>query len=335
LNPPEPPSPTGPESRPGTGTFTIEGRSAPGLFVVGWLASLVGIGTIVVALMSGESTAARVLFLAGLVLLSVGLVAGSGGQAIERRARATRSYTGPSPFLLFAAAIPISGLLLFLAGALLGVAGLPVDGPVGRLVSVSLQALVYVGLIRLLVVDGGSLGWADMGLRRPAAGVLAEMARGALWAAPVILATLPLAYLISRLIPVTPVSPLPPTGESVGFAINLLAGAVVAPLSEEILFRGFSTTAWMRDMGRDRGLVRGALFFAVVHVLTISGSTAGEAGGAALAAFIGRLPVAFALGWLFTRRGTIWAPLGLHAACNGLLLVLAEVAARSGAIPVG
>jgi membrane protease YdiL (CAAX protease family) len=335
LNPPEPPRPTGPEPRPGTGTFTIEGRSAPGLFVVGWLASLVGIGAVVVALLSGEGAAGRVLFLGGLVLLSVGLVAGAGGQAIERRARAARSYTGPSPFLLFAAAVPISGLLLFLAGALLGAVGIPVDGPVGRLVSVSLQALVYVGLIRLLVVDGGSLGWTDMGLRRPVAGVLAEMTRGALWAAPVILATLPVAYLISRLIPVTPVSPLPPTGESVGFAINLLAGAVVAPLSEEILFRGFSTTAWMRDMGRDRGLVRGAVFFAVVHVLTISGSTAGEAAGAALAAFVGRLPVAFALGWLFTRRGTIWAPLGLHAAFNGLLLVLAEVAARSGAIPVG
>jgi membrane protease YdiL (CAAX protease family) len=275
LNPPEPPRPTGPEPRPGTGTFTIEGRSAPGLFVVGWLASLVGIGAVVVALLSGEGAAGRVLFLGGLVLLSVGLVAGAGGQAIERRARAARSYAGPSPFLLFAAAVPISGLLLFLAGALLGAVGIPVDGPVGRLVSVSLQALVYVGLIRLLVVDGGSLGWTDMGLRRPVAGVLAEMTRGGLWAAPVILATLPVAYLISRLIPVTPVSPLPPTGESVGFAINLLAGAVVAPLSEEILFRGFSTTAWMRDMGRDRGLGRGAGFFAVVHVLTISGSTAG------------------------------------------------------------
>lgn len=335
MNLPEPPAPTGPEPRPGTGTFTIEGRSAPGLFVVGWLASLIGIGTIVVALMAGQSTAARVLFLAGLVLLSVGFVTGAGGQAIERRARATRSYTGPSPFLVFAAAIPISGLLLFLAGALLGAVGIPVDGPFGRLVSVSLQAIVYLGLIRLLVVDGGALRWADMGIRRPADGVAAEVARGALWAAPVILATLPIAYLISRLIPVTPVSPLPPTGESVGFAINLLAGAVVAPVSEEVLFRGFSTTAWMRDMGRGRGLVRGALFFAVVHVLTISGSSAGEAGGAALAAFLGRLPVAFALGWLFTRRGTIWAPLGLHAAFNGLLLVLAEVAARSGAIPVG
>ena len=38
-----------PPSRPGTSTFTIEGRAAPGLFVLGWLATLVGLGAIVVA----------------------------------------------------------------------------------------------------------------------------------------------------------------------------------------------------------------------------------------------------------------------------------------------
>ena len=75
-------------------------------------------------------------------------------------------------------------------------------------------------------------------------------------------------------------------------------------------------------MGVPRGLVRGALFFALVHVLTISGDTAGEALAVAAAAFLGRVPVALALGWLFVRRSTIWAPLGLHATFNGVLLIL-------------
>jgi membrane protease YdiL (CAAX protease family) len=122
---------------------------------------------------------------------------------------------------------------------------------------------------------------------------------------------------------------LPPTGEAVGLALHLLAGMVVAPVSEEILFRGFATTAWIRDMGVTRGVVRGALFFALAHVLTITGVSAGDAFGAALAAFLGRIPVAFALGWLFVRRDSIWAPLGLHAAFNGLLLILQEIAARN------
>ena len=38
------------------------------------------------------------------------------------------------------------------------------------------------------------------------------------------------------------------------------------------------------------------------------------------------LPVAFALGWLFVARRSIWAPLGLHIAFNAILLVLGELA---------
>jgi membrane protease YdiL (CAAX protease family) len=70
----------------------------------------------------------------------------------------------------------------------------------------------------------------------------------------------------------------------------------------------------------------GALFFAVVHVLTISGGTAGEALSLALIGFVTRIPVALALGWLFLRRGSIWAPIGLHAAFNAILLILGEAA---------
>jgi membrane protease YdiL (CAAX protease family) len=330
LTDPEPDRP----NRLGASTFTIEGRAAPGLFVVGWMATLIGIGAIFVAVMSGGGTAAQWLLVGGLVVLSVGLVAGAGGQAIERRARGIRVYRGPSPFLLFAASIPVSGVLLIVAGAVMTAGGIPVDGPLGRLASVLLQAVVYIGLIRLLVVDAGALTWTDMGLRRPAMPALADLTTGAAWAFAVILVTIPVAAVIARFIPVTPVSPLPPAGEVGGLIANLLAGVVVAPISEEVMFRGFATTAWMRDMGRWRGVVRGALFFAVVHVLTISGVTASQALAAAAAAFLGRIPVAFALGWLFARRGTIWAPLGLHATFNGVLIVLAEIVARSGVAPV-
>jgi membrane protease YdiL (CAAX protease family) len=308
--------------RPGASTFTIEGRSAPGLFVVGWLATLLGLGAIFVAFMAGPGAPATIL-----------LIAGAGGQAVERRARGG-PFTGPSPFLLFAATIPVVGLLLFGAGAIFEVLGIPVDGPLGRLASVLLQALVYVGLIRLLVVDTGALSWTEMGISRPTASSLRDLATGAAWAFPVILATIPVAAIITRFIPVAPTSPLPPTGELAGFVVNLLAGVVVAPVSEEIMFRGYATTAWMRGMEPIRGVVRGALFFAVVHVLTISGVRAGEALAVAAAAFLGRVPVALALGWLFARRKTIWAPLGLHATFNGVLLILAELAARNGVAPL-
>ena len=43
----------------------------------------------------------------------------------------------------------------------------------------------------------------------------------------------------------------------------------------------------------------------------------------------GRLPVALALGWAFVRRGNLWAPIGLHATFNAVLLILAEVGASA------
>jgi membrane protease YdiL (CAAX protease family) len=314
--------------RPGASIFTIEGRSAPGLFVLGWLATLVGLGAVVVAFMSAEGPA-RILLIAGLVVLSIGLVAGAGGHAIERRERGGRSYVGPSPFLVFAAALPISSLFAIVVGAILTVFGLPIEGPVGALASVGLQAIVYIGLIRLLVVDGGSLSWADMRIRRPSSTDLVEFVLGAGWALPVIVLTLPVALLVSQFVPTPPPSPLPATGSVGGLLLHLLAGAIIAPIGEEVLFRGFATTAWIRDMGVGRGVVRASLFFAVAHVLTISGANASEAVGAAFAAFVGRIPVALALGFLFVRRETIWAPLGLHAGFNALLLVFQELAAQN------
>jgi len=315
-------------ARPGAGTFTIDGRAAPALFVVGWLATVLGLGILAIGVLSGPGGPATVLSLAGLVLTSVGLVAGAGSQGIERRARARAAYRGPSPVLVFAASVPISLLAIVMLTVPISLVGLAVDGPVGRFASVAAQAVIYIGLVRLLVVDAGALSWAEMGLRRPDAAAIRELGRGAAWALPVIAATLPLAVLLRLLLPVMPQSPLPPTGETAGFLIQLVAGAVIAPVGEEILFRGLATTAWVRSHGVRRGLIRGALFFAVVHVLTISGSSASEAASLALVGFATRIPVALALGWLFVRSRSIWVPIGLHATFNAILLTLGEVALR-------
>lgn len=318
------PAPDRPD-RPGASTFTIEGRAAPGLFVLGWLATLVGLGVTVVAFMSGAGQPRQLLLLAGVLVLSIGLVTGAGGQAIERRSRGRLPYTGPSPFLLFVAAIPVAFLGVALVGFGFVAAGIPTDAPIARLASVIVQALVYVGLIRLLVVDTGALSWADMGIRRPDLRALRELGAGAIWAGGAILATIPVAIVLSMVLPVLPTSPLPPTGDLGGFIVNLAAGAIVAPIGEEVMFRGLATTAWVRGMGARRGLIRAALFFAFAHVLTISGTSAGPAIALAFAAFVGRIPVSLILTWLFVRYKSVWVPLGLHAAFNTILLVLAEV----------
>ena len=74
------------------------------------------------------------------------------------------------------------------------------------------------------------------------------------------------------------------------------------------------------------------MLFAAVHVLLITADTFEQAAAMAAVGFLGRLPVALALGWVFVRRGSIWAPIGLHAAFNAILLILGELAVRSGAV---
>ena len=327
--PTDPPAADPAGARPGASVFTIEGRSAPALFVVGWLATLLGLGIIGVAILSRDGLASAALLIAGLALLSVGLVAAAGSQGIERRARAMAGYAGPSPLLVFAASIPVSILVLIVIAVPLDALGVPLDGPLGSLLSVVVQAVVYVGLIRLLVVDTGALDWRAMGIRRLDLRALGEIGGGALWALPVIFVTIPVSAILLAIFPVTPESPLPPTGEPVGFALSLIAGVIVAPFGEEVLFRAFATTAWVRGMGVRGGLVRAALVFAIAHILTISGSSAGDAIGLAVVGFGTRVPIALALGLLFVRRGTIWSSFGLHAAFNGILLVVAEVASRT------
>jgi membrane protease YdiL (CAAX protease family) len=287
-----------------------------------------GLGIVLIGVLSSSDLRAFVL-VGGLVVLSIGLVAGAGSQGIERRVKGELPYQGPSPLLVFAASIAVSLVAIVIIAIPLVLVGIPVDGPVGLFASLAIQTLVYAGLIRLLVVDAGALSWRDMGLSRLGRRAVLEMGGGALWALPVIVITIPISYVLVDAFKVTPSSPLPPTGDATGFILEFIAGAIIAPFGEELLFRGLATTAWARSLGARQGLIRGAVIFALAHVLTTSGATAGPAFGLAVIGFATRLPIAFALGWLFLRRGTLWAPIGLHMAFNGILLIAGEVAARS------
>ena len=321
--------PSPPPGRPGQAIFTIEGRAAPGLFVAGWLATILGLGIGLVGFLTGSNLVGSVLFVVGALFLSVGLVAGAGSQAIERQARGA-PYRGPSPWLLFGLTLPVTYLATVLVGGPLAAARVQLDRPVAELVLVVLQAAVFVGVVRLLVVGTGGLSWPEVGIAWRGGRSLDDLGWGALVAGPLILVTIVVANVLVAVTHVAPDSPLPPTGTATGLALHLVAGALVAPVAEEILFRGVATTAWVRSLGARAGIVRGAVLFAFAHIVSIllGGSDASHTLTLALVAFVGRLPIALALGWVYVRRGSLWSSIGLHAVFNGVLIVLAEVAAR-------
>jgi membrane protease YdiL (CAAX protease family) len=313
-----------PSARPGASIFTIEGRAAPGLFVVGWIASLLGLGLVLVGAFAGSSL---FLFFLGPTFLTVGLVAGAGNQSIERRVRG-EAYAGPSPYLVFAAMIAA----VYAAGSVVGLGLHLLVGPntmpdyVVRLIGVSLQAAVFIGIVRLTVVDSQALSWREMGWRRPDVAAIRDLAYGGLLGLPIIGLTSIVAAVLVQVFQAVPEAPLPPTGVAAGLVIQLLAGAIIAPVAEETVFRGFAITAWQRSVGTRGAIVRASLLFALAHVLNVSADNVGQAAGLIVVGFATRLPVAFALGWLFVARRSIWAPLGLHIAFNAILLIIGELA---------
>lgn len=310
-------------ARPGLRTFSLEGRRAPGLYLVGWLATALGTPFFVPALLFGAGGLGGLLL--GSVLLGPGLVAAAGAQAIERHDRAGLAYRGPSPFLLVAAILPLS-ILVTLP---IVVSGLAVTSPFATVLSVVATGAIWLILVAMTVVGPGALTWREIapGLAdAPAAGIVGDLLIGAAAAIPVILATVVLGSILIFLVGVAPDGPIAPPRDGLALVLSLLAAAVLAPISEELFYRGFATTAWLRSYGPTRAIVQGGLFFAFVHVLTLGGADFDHAARTALVAFVARIPVALALGWIFVRRSSLAASIGLHATFNGVLVVLSALA---------
>ena len=332
LGPPEPPGsePPGPDqpspsARPGLRIFSLDGRHAPGLYLVGWLASLLGASTILVVFLGQPSDLAGAILLGlGTLLLATGLAAAAGSQAIERQAAGNLGYRGPSPFILLGATVALTLFIELIAFVPLGALGVRAGSPAEALSGLLILNGSALLLVAVFVVGTGALGWREMGVpgRTPGggfmiAGPFRNLLEGMIVGVPILLLTAVLGAVLVGLLGVTPASPLPAAQTPADAAINLVSGVLIAPLGEELFYRGFATTAWVRGLGPRAGILRGALLFALAHVLTLSGTPP-----AALIAFVTRLPVALALGWIFVRRGSLASSFGLHAMFNAIPLIL-------------
>jgi membrane protease YdiL (CAAX protease family) len=314
-----PASPALPAS--GRSTFSLEGRAVPALYLIGWVGSVMGLSLIAVSLLASGSAGAPWVMLGGLVALGIGVVAAAGSQAVERSRRTDLAYRGPSPVLAFAAAIALTLVGVVLVLAPLSLLGLDAGSPAGVALSLAVTALVYVAVVRLLVVGTGALSWAEMGLHGRWSDAARELVVGAMLAVPVLGVTLLLGGVLVQFLEPAP-GALPRAEDSLGLLANLLTAAVLAPLGEELFFRGFATTAWARTNGPRRAIVMGAVFFAIAHILPTLDASFAVGAQRALFSFLALLPVALTLGWVFLARGSLYAAIGLHAAFNGLQVLL-------------
>lgn len=308
--------------------FSLTGRPAPGLYAGAWFFTIGGAGLLAVALaaaLSGNGFGAGLLAVGAFLAFFVAAVLASGYQAIVRRAtRDPSRYRGPSPFLVFAAVFAATNA----AGAVVALVALdaPLDIGARALLSVGIVVPLYALLVWFLVVREGALSWQEMGWPHAAdlrGRGLVNLGYGVALASPIVLVTVLLGGVLAAFLRVTPPELLPvPTSVS-DWLLDILVAVILAPIGEELFFRGFAQTAWTRDLGWRAALVRTAIFFALVHAISTGGVDFSEGLRLAIVTVVTRLPVAFGLGWVFARTGSIAASVGLHAGFNGLMLVLA------------
>ena len=86
-----------PSGPPGVSIFSLEGRSAPALYLIGWVGSILGLAIVVTSFASGGALSGAWLFLAGIVILALGLLAATGSRPSSGRAASISRTAVPRP----------------------------------------------------------------------------------------------------------------------------------------------------------------------------------------------------------------------------------------------
>jgi membrane protease YdiL (CAAX protease family) len=247
----------------------------------------------------------------GLLLLSLGLIGLNGASALQRRVDTPEwSWRGPGPMAVFWSVLPLAILaptpLLVLAAPFGGFEQLdPAVTTLGIAFSTNVATTLIVALT---VVGTGDVAW------------------GVALTLPIVVAAAAFSAALIQGTGAVPESPLPPSVDSSALLLNLISAALIAPIGEEVLYRGVIAQAWARQSGARRAIVFSAIVFALAHTLNIGGENIGDALLVAAVAFAIRLPLGLALGWLWIRRQSLLATITLHAAYNALIVLAAFAA---------
>ena len=98
--------------------------------------------------------------------------------------------------------------------------------------------------------------------------------------------------------------------------LDVVAIVVIAPVVEEILFRGFLLHRWAARWGTTTGVILSSAVFAILHV-----------------ELIGHFIFGVAMAALYVRTRSLWVPIAAHATNNAFALVFAFPDALGGTPP--
>lgn len=190
------------------------------------------------------------------------------------------------------------------------------ENNVALMLLVIVQDMIIVGAAWTFSVLRYRVGWEQLGLRR------FDAAFGCLFS----FALLGLSYLIRicyvviamalglELQPQEVIYRMDVSGWN--FLITFVSVAVIAPLTEEIFFRGFLYASLRTRVGVSKAMLISTLFFTALHF--------------SVDAFIPILVLGVFLAWVYEKTGSLYPGILLHAANNGVALIALALAQAFG-----
>jgi len=240
-----------------------------------------------------------VAFLAGLVYIAV-------RQLRVRRYLPPERYRGPAVFILVVLVLAVALFLTAPFGADATALALG-EGELTTLGSIVLLVAAQVGMLLvswLLVFRPGALsGLPSLPGANAGAAVLSGVGWGLLATIGAALVGNAVVYVLERL----GVEAAPQIAQQAIAVIEpwltVLGIVVLAPIAEEVFFRGVVFNALLREGGRRWAYIGSSALFAVIHLEPV----------AMLPLFL----LGLALCWVYQRTQNLLAPIAMHATVNG------------------
>ena len=308
--------PTGPHPTIGPSTVSMPRWPGPTLAIGGALLAVIALGAGSLAL-DGQLGGTDPVVLAwltvvGALAFTAGLLYSAVRQLRVRRFLSPQRYRGPSVLILLALVLVVASAITAPFGAdaaalLLGSGELSLVGSLVLLVSTQ-AALLLVSW--LLVFRPNALA-ALPRFPGPDPGRAVRMGLGwgvVAWLGASLLSAGVVVILESLGVDVEPQA----AEQALGLVepwVAVLAIVILAPIAEELFFRGVVFNAFLRERGPRMAYIGSAAMFAVIHL--------------SLVALLPIFLLGLALAWVYDRTGSLLAPIVMHAVVNGISVAIA------------
>lgn len=308
--------PTGPHPTIGAAMVSMPRWPGPVLAIGGALLAVISLGAGSLALdgQLGETDPVVLAWLtiAGALAFTAGLLYSAVRQLRVRRFLAPERYRGPSVLVLLALVLVLASVITAPFGAdaaalLLGSGQLTLLGSVVLLVSTQ-AALLLVSWL-LVFRPNAMAALPRFPEPDPARAVRMGLGWGVVaWIGASLASAAVVAVLEALGLEIEPQA----AEQALGLVepwVAVLAIVILAPIAEELFFRGIVFNAYLRERGPRLAYIGSAALFAVIHLSIV----------ALLPIFL----LGLALAWVYDRTGSLLAPIVMHAVVNGISVAIA------------